>query len=487
MRLFLLHVWILLAAKVSGQELMLSALFPDQPASETEVLLVLNSNDCLNCYYSGAQLLSKLPAELVFVLFDNLPPREYKAFLQSKLGIEIPQDRCTTNQALFKEITADYGGTSGIAVFHHGQLMHNNSVRVEHDEVTRLLAPSVGFELYKAVDITHLGGGAQADAQIINDSLFSYYNDIQGVIFLVNRQSGQAVVRLTIPVTKEQYNEWLIIAGLDAEDTVYVHDHPEELQYMATFPARVTTGIPFVGDSFILVPVSILGMDIVPKINGEASSMLKWYSFLCKFDFNGTYIQKWAFPYQVPGQINHFNHLDNMAFMNDSTFWMRASTPNRDSLIISYILPSNSELPVLTGFPDISYPDRFPIKKGPYRKVYYSEWIDREHYFFNKEPVIYSLSDTTSILLPGWNYTPVEKEEENWFWLSSVFEHNGLWYAIGAEKKEMWYAVYSPDYKLIKKEKLLDKPIFDVHFDGSNLAGVTSDDRSVIWYEFRLK
>ena len=64
---------------------MLSALFPDQPASETEVLLVLNSNDCLNCYYSGAQLLSKLPAELVFVLFDNLPPREYKAFLQSKL------------------------------------------------------------------------------------------------------------------------------------------------------------------------------------------------------------------------------------------------------------------------------------------------------------------------------------------------------------------------------------------------------------------
>lgn len=51
----------------------------------------------------------------------------------------------------------------------------------------------------------------------------------------------------------------------------------------------------------------------------------------------------------------------------------------------------------------------------------------------------------------------------------------------------MWYAVYSPDYKLIKKEKLLDKPIFDVHFDGSYLAGMTSDDQSVIWYEFRLK
>ena len=135
------------------------------------------------------------------MLFDNLPPREYKAFLQSKLGIEIPQDRCTTNQALFKEITADYGGTSGIAVFHHGQLMHNNSVRVEHDEVTRLLAPSVGFELYKAVDITHLGGGAQADAQIIMTP-FSYYNDIQGVIFLVNRQSGQAVERLTIQLPK---------------------------------------------------------------------------------------------------------------------------------------------------------------------------------------------------------------------------------------------------------------------------------------------
>ena len=66
------------------------------------------------------------------------------------------------------------------------------------------------------------------------------------------------------------------------------------------------------------------------------------------------HIFKMGISYQVPGQINHFNHLDNMAFMNDSTFWMRASTPNRDSLIISYILPSNSELPVLTGFPDIS-------------------------------------------------------------------------------------------------------------------------------------
>ena len=77
---------------------------------------------------------------------------------------------------------------------------------------------------------------------------------------------------------------------------------PEELQYMATFPARVTTGIPFVGDSFILVPVSILGMDIVPKINGEASSMLKWYSFLCKFDFNGTYIQNGHFHIRFPGR-----------------------------------------------------------------------------------------------------------------------------------------------------------------------------------------
>ena len=38
-----------------------------------------------------------------------------------------------------------------------------------------------------------------------------------------------------------------------------------------------------------------------------------------------------------------------------------------------------------------------------------------------------------------------------------------------------------------QKEKLLDKANFDVHFDGSNLAGMTSDDRSVIWYEFRLK
>ena len=47
---------------------------------------------------------------------------------------------------------------------------------------------------------------------------FSYYNDIQGVISLVNRQSGQAVERLTIQLPKIEHNEWLIIAGPDAED-----------------------------------------------------------------------------------------------------------------------------------------------------------------------------------------------------------------------------------------------------------------------------
>ena len=52
------------------------------------------------------------------------------------------------------------------------KLMHNNSVRVEYDEVSQLLAPSVGFELYKAVDMPSWRQVAQADAQIINDSLF---------------------------------------------------------------------------------------------------------------------------------------------------------------------------------------------------------------------------------------------------------------------------------------------------------------------------
>lgn len=457
-------------------------------SDNVDIVIAISNNECINCYYGINDIIQSLDTKRTLFIITGVPKREVPYFFEQKLNMNSDSINWLLSDSLFKEYTDKFNNESSIYYYQDTQLLYSGSLRfIDKTIILNLIngESKKYFEEKQVWDITGFGGDGNSVFNMMNTDTALIYNSIRNKLYLYSLSTHSMMRAFELPVTKDNIEEWLRFSELDAEDLLYARNNKAGREYINSMN-RITIDAPLVSEKFVYLPINILAYDIQINTESDTSVLLKWYSYLAQYDNNLNFISKYAFPYQFNGLNNHFNYLDNAELMEDDLLYMKPSTRLRDSIIAIYKLkPSNN--PELIAFPDIAYPERFPLKVGPYAKVYYSDFITSDIYYFKEEPVVYLLSTKDTIELVGWNYTRIGDSTRTGFWVDNIILIDDTYFVFGISNGMTIVKAYDINFNLQGSQLLASKPYLSIIHSNKTIYGLISDEESIIIKSFILK
>ncbi|MBK8681162.1 MAG: hypothetical protein IPN31_04495 [Bacteroidetes bacterium] len=445
-----------------------------------EIIIALNCNECINCYYGSQDIFSELDKTTTLFIVSGLPKREVPYFFEEKLNLQSENLHWIKNDSLFKYYSDKYNGLSAIYLLKNDEIVFSSDLKnIDRIKLNEVLHSGSSPKLMEAEewDISHFGGDANSSINFLNADTLLIYNPVRNKIYLYSLSLKKMIKVFDIGVYPENIEEWLLLTELEENDLDFAKNDKEASEYINSLN-RIIPGSPSVTDNYVFIPIQILAYDIILKEDNDTIVQLKWYSFFLQYDKELQFIDRYSFPYQFPDYPNHFNHLGNGDFLNDSILYMKASTRVKDSIIAIYkILPGSK--PELIGFPPIGYPDRFPMKVGAYGKVYYSQFFSETEYFFKEEPILYNSNTESSKEFSDWKYTHIGDSTRTGFWVENIFKIHDLYYVFGIENKSTAIKIYDSNFNLMHSEAVIDKPYFSIRLNGNTFYGLVSDDESI--------
>ncbi|MBK6729868.1 MAG: hypothetical protein IPG60_02495 [Bacteroidetes bacterium] len=445
-----------------------------------EIIIALNCNECINCYYGSQDIFSEFDKTTTLFIVSGLPKREVPYFFEEKLNLQSENLHWIKNDSLFKYYSDKYNGLSAIYLLKNDEIVYSSDLKnIDRIKLKEVLQTSSTPKLMEAEewDISYFGGDGNSTINFLNADSILIYNPVRNKIYLYSLSQKKMIKVFDIGVYPENIEEWLLLTELEENDLDFAKNDKEASEYINGLN-RIIPGPPSVTNSYVFIPIELLAYDIILKEDNDTIVQLKWYSFLVQYNKELQYIDRYSFPYQFPDYPNHFNHLGNGDFLNDSIFYMKASTRVKDSIIAIYKIMPDSK-PELIGFPPIGYPERFPMKVGAYGKVYYSQFFSETEYFFKEEPILYNSNTESSKEFSDWKYTHIGDSTRTGFWVENIFKIHDLYYVFGIENKSTAIKIYDSNFNLMHSEAVIDKPYFSIRLNGNTFYGLVSDDESI--------
>lgn len=452
-----------------------------------KIIIALNSNECINCYYGMHDIFSVINYDSTLFIISGIPKREVTYFFEQKLNLQTKNIKWIQNDSLFRQYTGAYNGESAIYILLGSEIIFSSDLKnPDREKLFELLQSPPSKKLLESTewDITNFGGDSNSSLNFLNKDTVLIYNPTRNKIYLYSLSLQQLVKIFDIGLYPENLGDWLALTELEPIDLNFAKSNKEAKEYISSMN-RIIPGSPYVTERYVFVPIQILAYDLEITSENDTTVLLKWYSFLAQYNKQLDLISRYAFTYQIEGFPNHFNHLDNANFLNDSILYMKPSTRVKDSIIAIYkLLPGRN--PELIKFPPVAYPDRFPMKVGPYAKVYYSDFISETEYYFKEEPILYNCTTGSSMELSDWQYTSIGDSTRTGFWVEHIIKIQDMYFVFGIVKKSTILKVYDKNFNLQHSELVIDEPYFSINVHGNTIYGLISDDVSIKVKSFTL-
>ncbi|MFN8277872.1 MAG: hypothetical protein U0T84_10325 [Chitinophagales bacterium] len=315
--------------------------------------------DCANCYVGWKFLLKQESAPPDVIVFNSVPRRVAKRFVEVNFGITADSSVLIFDTAVWRSCLDTVIG-SRMAVW-QGQKMSLPMNITEYGQVLHKRKIS-GLKYVDSIDISKYYGGPLASVHskganyVVFDNLLAELNEIDASGAVVHKFQ---ISDIPVPFLKAKFIDKILSRG--QIDTTIKQIESGKSPFVN---GKYTVTGSYVTSSYIYVSLSAYAHGEVKGDNNNELIIQRLY-FLARFDHNWKFIDVRAFPECIDESCHFVTDIDLSHFLNDTIFAMRPVNERRDSLVILFNLGTSGkyEPTSFAGFKPEPYSAR-PPKEG---------------------------------------------------------------------------------------------------------------------------
>lgn len=473
----LLVCWLGIAVKGSSSEI--DSLLLKSKRSKPYVLFAFGA-DCSSCYVGWKFLLKQESAPPDIIVFNSVPRRVAKRFVEVNFGITADSSVLIFDTAVWQSCLDTIIG-SRIAVW-QGQKMSPPMNITEYGQVLhKKKIPSLKY--VDSVDVSKYYGGPQASVHgkgghyVVFDNLLGELNEINASGTVVHKFQ---IADIPVPFLKAKFVDKILSPG--QIDTTIKQLESGKSPFIN---GKYTITGSYVTSSYIYVCLSAYAYSEVQGDNNNELIIQKLY-FLAKFDSNWKFIDIRAFPDCIDKSCHFVTDLDMGHFLNDTIFAMRPINERRDSLVLLFNLGTSGKFEP-TAFASLK-PEPYsarPPKEG-WIQFQISKYVKIDGQWMvhlGNEYHLHSLDGRRTVMLEG---IPTDQKFKVYMQCMYIEDQQLMaLYQYTDSTKHVFLNSYSlKDFRLIDHTTLDCKNLKEAYYEYPFLNLIEADDDRAILKKF---